>query len=266
MTMTPFARRLARLLTLVLMLWAAPCWALQTAPKPQSPAEQAAAFDAGCHAFDQGRWEAAEAAFSDLEAQGLPSGWLAYNLGNSHLKAGRLGEAIASFRRALTDVPRHSDIRANLGFARRRVQDAVAPAEPTPTARTLFFWHYVLSRRETLWLLGACLAVFWICRAAALFGRQKRLLRGVSLGAGLLSVALGASWAAHMTFARTLGVVTADAVEVRTTNQPQAPVRFILHAGCETWVQSRLDGWVQVALSDGKQGWLPRQSVALVPL
>jgi tetratricopeptide (TPR) repeat protein len=223
-------------------------------------------FEAGCQAFDQGHWEAAEAAFAGLKAKGIDSGWLMYNLGNSHLKAGRLGEAIASYREALCDLPRHSDIRANLAFARRRVQDAVAPVEPLALPRTLFFWHYVLNFREALWVAGLLLAFFWLARMCILLDWQRRTAQLVGAVSGVCALAQIASIGVHGLYPEHLAVIVADEVEVHIANQAQAPVRFVLHAGCETRVHAQLDGWVLVALSDGKQGWVPRQSVAVVAI
>lgn len=241
-------------------------WMLGLMMAPQLDANLISRFEAGCQAFDEGHWEAAEAAFGQLQAEGLGSGWLMYNLGNAHLKAGRLGEAIASFRTALADLPRHSDIRANLAFARRRVQDAVAPVEPLALPRSVFFWHYVLNFRESLWIAGSFLAVFWCARSLVVLDWQRRTCRGVAALSLVCAIALLASLGVHMGYPMRLGVVLAEEVDIHTTNQTQAPVRFKLHAGCETEVIAQLDGWVLVALSDGKQGWVPRQSVAVVAL
>jgi tetratricopeptide (TPR) repeat protein len=223
-----------------------------------------AQFAAALAAYDAGQYEAAASAFDALQAAGMQSGWIAFDLGNSQLRAGKVGPAVAAYRRALVDLPRQSDIRANLAFARRRVPDAIAPPEPQPLLRSVFFWHYVLNGREAMWGAALCTALTFGLRIPPLFGRLTRVLRGLSTACATLAVALGLSVAVHLFRPTRVGVVLSDEVDVLTINEPGAPVRFRLHAGAETEVQAELDGWLLLALSDGKQGWVRSESVAQI--
>jgi tetratricopeptide (TPR) repeat protein len=230
------------------------------------PAQDVQAFQAALAAYDAGHFAEAAAGFDRLQQAGLPSGWLAYNLGNSALKADRLGEAIAAYRRALVDLPRQGDVRANLAFARRRVPDAVAPAEPAPLWRSVFFWHYVCNRREAAWALSLLCGLRFALAVPPLWGRQMRLYRNLGALCTVAALAVAVSLGVHAWAPAELGIVLSNEVDVRTVNEPGAPVRFRLHAGAEAWVQTALDGWLLLALSDGKQGWVPQQTMARIAL
>ena len=61
-----------------------------------------------------------------IEAQGLRSAKLCYNLANALFKQERLGEAILWYRRALRLAPGDEDIRYNLAVAEARTKDTVS--------------------------------------------------------------------------------------------------------------------------------------------
>ena len=87
-----------------------------------------------------------------------------YNLGNACFKAGRLGEAVLWYERALRLAPRDADIRANLHYVEQlrldKVSEAVGPAR---WLEELYFFPTLdeLSLCFSLCFLAACWLGGW---------------------------------------------------------------------------------------------------------
>jgi hypothetical protein len=217
-------------------------------------------------AYDAGDYAQAKALYGQLQDLGYTSGWLSYDLGCAALRDGAVGEAVAHFRRALTQLPRHGDVKANLAFARARTQDAIAPPEPAPWLRTLCFWHYVLSFRELVWVVISLNVTFFAGLGFLAFRPEVELGRWAAavLLVGLLatsgSLAVKTFWPAH------LAVVTKPEITVHSGTNRDTVVRFKLHSGTEAVVLDHDEGWCRIELSDGKGGWVSLDDVALVLL
>jgi hypothetical protein len=115
------------------------------------------------------------------------------------------------------------------------------------------------------WLLGWCLAMVRLYR-------ESRLITVAAWTFIVLALLLAATaWASEYDQAvRPLGVVTEDAVPLRTGNgqaypplqDKDGPVR--LHRGVEIRVvHERPNGWLRVELANGLVGWLPRSAVLM---
>lgn len=240
------------------------CWLSQPA-LAQSP-EPEERFLLAARAYDEGEHGAAVAEYDALLAAGRDTGPVLYNRGNALLRLGDLGGAIASYRQAAARRPRDADIAANLAFARSSTRDDVAPPEPSVLARVLFFWHHGLSLAERLWALLAVHGLFWIGLAARLADPRRRMPRSLLyiLGGGglLLAASVASSWWAPARVA----VVGQEEVTVRAGTRQEAVARFKLHQGTEAAVVDQRGDWVRIELSDGKDGWLPAETVHLVEL
>jgi tetratricopeptide (TPR) repeat protein len=227
-----------------------------------SPAEQWALANA---AFRAGRFDEAVSRYEGLAALGVDDGELWYNLGNARLRRGELAPANAAYRAAQARLPRGEDVEANLRFARARVQDSVAPPEPSPVLRAVFFWHWSLSERELAVAATVASALLWLALGAWLLARQ-RWARWPALVAGVLAVALVPSLVVRLSSSSAMAVVGATEASVRSAAAADGVVLFRVHTGVEALVTGREEGWVRVRLSDGKQGWVPEGDVLLVRL
>ena len=71
--------------------------------------------------FESGDFKAASELYESIYKQGVSDKSVFYNLGNSMLKMGHLGEAIYYYRKALRIDPRDADVLTNLNIARSLV-------------------------------------------------------------------------------------------------------------------------------------------------
>ena len=225
-------------------------------PRQLRPESSVAALQAAHSAFLAGDFAAAAAGYQSLVEAGGDSGWLYYNLGNSHLRTDNLGAAVMALLEAQARLPRAPEVRANLAWARGQAVDALAPPSPPVVWQVLAFWHFGLSLREIAW--GAAMAQFawcllgaWACLTPSSGGRRAALVFCLSITA-----ALGGSLAWRLAAPRELAVVTASEAQVHSAPHAEAVVRFRLHEGAEAWLGREEGDWAQITLGDGKRGWV----------
>ena len=230
-------------------------------------------FDAGVGMLESDpgqageRLSAAAEGFESLIRSGVRNGRLYYNLANTYLQLGRLGKAIANYRRAEKLIPGDEQLKTNLGYARglRRYQIEAKGSESL--LRTLFFWHYRIPL-ATRFAAGLVLYVlFWLVLMIRPLFRQAGLpLIALLLAVGWLT--LGASTAVQWSIeSRTAaGVIVADEVVVRKGNsanyEPQ--VKQLLYEGVEFTLLEMRSGWLRIELPDGSTGWIRADQADLI--
>ncbi len=229
-----------------------------------APLEPAVAFAAANAAYDAGDYSRAAADYEALVARGFDHGHLFYNLGNAYLRNGELGRAIAAYREAEARQPRSSDLAANLAHARRSAKDALAPPAAPALAAALVPWHYRASRAELWRFLLAVNLLFWSCLALRLVLRRGEWLRWSAFALALAAAGAAGSLAARALAPERVAVVVPQEVEARAAADPEALVRFKLHAGSEVEVRGHEDGWICVALPSGEKGWLESTAAVVV--
>ena len=226
----------------------------------KTPAETAALAR---EAYDQGRFQDAAEGYARLVDQGLESAALYYNLANAEYKAGRLGRAVAFYRRALIRAPHDGDIRHNLNFARQRVQRP--EVENRPVAKlagrifTFFTW-----RSLAMAALGCYLTAF-ILAAFLLLGRGRPAWLAWVTGLVFTLFIVSAGWAsARLLHARLnpWGVVTAQQAEARSGPGEIFSARFTVPEGREVKIFNREGKWVEIGLpEEGYKGWVKQDRI-----
>lgn len=255
-----------------------------------SSAETAAADGAASAAETAGKpsgatpgelWERANAAYVDndfhgaialyraIEAQGLVSAKLYYNLANAYFKQEQPAEAILYYRRALRLAPGDEDVRHNLSVAEARTKDTI---ERIPE---FFLTTWVRSLRSTMSATAWTVLSLVLLTATLLLGlfyllAQRLTLRKAGfygmLAAGLLFVA-ATSFAAGQRreqLDRSEAVVMAASAAVKSSPDRSATDLFVLHAGTTLRVTNRLDDWCEITIADGKKGWTEARNLETI--
>lgn len=223
-------------------------------------------------------WEAANTAYINndfhtaidryraIEALGLVSAPLYYNLANACFKQERTAEAILYYRRALRLAPGDDDIRHNLSVAEARTKDTI---ERIPE----FFltgWlrgvrHTMSATAWTIWSLVLLAAAFGL-GLCYLLSRRLTLRKAGFYGlltAGLLFVAatLFAAGQRREELNRDEAVVMTASAAVKSSPDRAATDLFVLHAGTTLQITNRLDDWCEVMIADGKKGWTESRNI-----
>lgn len=225
---------------------------------------------AGTTAYSDGRWEDASAAWGSISAAGMESPELYYNIGNACFKSGDVAHAILNYERALKLDPSYEDARFNLEFANAQIQDKI---EVVPE----FFleaWG-----RKACWLLPsdawAVLFIIGLALTLALalvfvLGRSSRN-RKIGFFAGIVALLLSlvaldfAFWQRTDYRSVDKAIITRAVASVKSSPSGDSSTDlFILHEGTKVSILDSVGEWLNVELSDGRQGWLRSSELEII--
>jgi len=183
-----------------------------------------------------------------------------YNLGNALFRTGKLGQAIANYRRAYYLSPRDHDIEANLEFARAYRVDKT-PAASSPLAKLADRTLRWMSRREAVLAAGLLFTLAGLVLAAWIVWRVAAL--GVSAGA--LALLALYCFVAQQLWASEVGSHPAVVVvpEVSASSGPGDEFKqvMLLHDGTELRVSETRGDYALVQLPGGSGGWLKTAAI-----
>ena len=221
----------------------------------------ASAFDAANKLYEQGKYQQAADAYKILVQKGQVSAPLYFNWGNALFKAGELGQAIYAYQRAEALAPRDPDIRANLQFARNKVQ------APTLLPERALRWLGKLSLTEWTWLAAATLWT-WLLLLAAMQWRPalKPNLQNLVVWGGLFTLLVCACFAGSFYFHRldSRAIVIVPETNARLAPLDESQSAFTLHDGAELQVLDQKEQWLQVRIDPRRSGWI-RKNDAVTP-
>ena len=203
-------------------------------------------------------------ALEALRSHGVRNAALFYDLGNAYFRLGKIGRAIANYRRAQRLAPTDPEINANLRYARNRVEPYIKPGGARQLLRRLLFWNRYTSVRQRFVLA----AVAWLLGWGLLAVRLRR--RGTAiLVAGVVLLGLGGAnvvsvgWQLHEERQHPEAVVIDGAYVLRLGRGEgyDAAITRPLGPGVEVRILTQRGGWSEIELRDGTSGWLPDRAL-----
>ena len=227
-------------------------------------------WNAGVEAYSEGRWRDAAAAWEGIYDTGINNPEIYYNLANAYFKDGETGKAILFYERALKVDPSDKDVRYNLEFARSMTQDRI---EDVP--------EFILKTwmRKVKYLLSSD---FWAVLSLVFFAATLALLLLFLMGSssrarrtgfftGLATLLLAIFCFAFATSQKADASRKDEAIVMRPVSSVKsspsgeaAKDLFILHEGTKVKLLDEVGGWMNVELSDGRQGWIATKDIEII--
>ena len=222
-------------------------------------------FLAANQAYKEGRYEQAAALYENLLSLKIVNGSVCYNLGNSYLKAGKIGKALVNYRRAELFMPRNEDLQANIQFALQQTTDKIEGRDPYSYVKSFCFWYSRLTIKELVAIFLIANMGLWGIALFQLFKTKEYLwlVLYVFIASAIL---FGASAAIKLYsfYYKPGGVVIAREITVRSGGSINDTALFGLHEGAEFDWLDESDGWIKIQLRDGKKGWVQKETVEKV--
>ncbi|MGB5106656.1 MAG: hypothetical protein WBP29_05445 [Candidatus Zixiibacteriota bacterium] len=222
-------------------------------------------FGAAVSLYDQGKFVESATAFQGIIDRGYSSPQLFYNAGCAYYKAGKIGYAIANFRRAERLSPEDADIRANLEFARLYTVDKIEASAPgvfqTQIGRVLNIFtpnQYFLISLGALFLAFGLLALkrmgkFSVGRAVV----TTLVIVAIICGAAML-------WALQNNYLVQEGVVVVEQTEIMSGPGTEFELQFEAHEGLMFQIlETRQDHYLALFANQLK-GWIRRSDVVTI--
>ncbi len=198
------------------------------------------------------------------------SAQLYFNLGNCYFRQDSLARAILYYERARLLDPSDDDIRFNLEMARAKTVDKVVPA--SEMFFVSLYRQLVLSMSIQGWaVLAVAMFMLALLALAVYFFAPLLWAKKTGFTVAILAflVCIFANVAAvrqrHQIEHRTGAVIMAPSAVVKSTPSASGTDLFILHEGTHVEiVDDSMKEWVEVHMTDGKQGWLPRRELEVI--
>jgi len=227
-------------------------------------------WKAGVEAYTAGDYTQALKDWKDVQATGLMSKELYYNLGNAYFKNQEVARAILWYERALKLDPSDADVRYNLEYARSLTQDKI---EEVPEIFFEQWGHalcYLLPSNTWAALSLVFLALAVACALLYLLGTTSGRRRlGFFAGIACLILAfLGwdfAQWQRQEALAQDRAIVMRPVSSVKSSPSADgAKDLFILHEGTRVKILDNVGSYTNIELGDGRQGWIPAADIEVI--
>lgn len=240
--------------------------AQNTEPQAAEGADQSVVVDNqtlwqnGNQAYIDGDYDKALSCYSAIENRGMYSAKLYYNMANAYFKKGISGKAILYYNRALRVSPSMEDARYNLEIAQAQTKDKIAVVpefflkgwiRAIKSSASCTTWSVisvvlfaVTLASLLLFLLGGALKV----RKVGFYATSLSILFFVVTTAFAIS-------SRNDIINREAAIVLSSAISVKSSPDKAATDLFVLHEGTKVKILSRVEGWYEVVIADGKKGW-----------
>jgi len=220
-------------------------------------------YQEGNRLYQEGDFEGALASYLRLVEAGFESGEVYYNIGNTYFKLSDVAQAILYYERARRLLPGDEDVQANLDLARSLTVDEIAPLPRFWLFSAADWWVGLLPR--TL-LIAVVLASYLVGTGVVLLLILKRGAPAAVWGRRIAS----ASAVVFLLFGLNLAVREFELGQAQeaVVLQPQVDVLsaplddetltiFTVHEGTKVRIDRLSEEWAEVALEDGRVGWVP---------
>lgn len=217
-------------------------------------------------AYNNGDYASALKQYEAIQAEGLHSAALYYNMANAYFKMDELAEAILYYNRALRLAPADEDIRHNLEYAEQMTRDSI---EEIPEF-ILTTWVRAVrgALSSTAWcILSLVLLVVSLSMMLVYLLAQRLSLRKtgfyVMVVAGVLFILTTIfAWSeGRMDVEHREAVIMNSAVSIKSSPDRAATELFVLHEGTKVVIGETISGWAEVRIADGRKGWIEESRI-----
>ena len=220
-------------------------------------------YQEGNRLYQEGDFEGALASYLRLVEAGFESGEVYYNIGNTYFKLGDVAPSILYYERARRLLPGDEDVQANLDLARSLTVDEIEPLPRFWLFSAVQWWVGLLPRTLLIavvaasYLVGTGVVLSLILKRGAqvaVWGRRIVLASGVvfflfGLNLAVREFELGRAQEA---------VVLQPQVDVLSAPLDDETLTiFTVHEGTKVRIDRFSEEWAEVALEDGRVGWVP---------
>lgn len=226
-------------------------------------------FERANEAYADANYEEAVQLYTDILENGETSAALHYNLGNAHYKLNHVAPSIYHYEKALLLSPGDEDVANNLEFARKMAIDAIE--EPSEEGIYGIFYSVTSIFSPTTWAwIGIISMLMFVVLFLGYYFSGKVLLKRILFIVGLVFLLLAVSSTVtgllnqNLLENRSYAIVFAEEVEVKSEPNIRSSEVFVLHEGAKVKVTEDFQGWTEIELPNGSQGWIRSKELKLL--
>lgn len=210
--------------------------------------------------FNQSKFTEAARTYQQLLDEGHAQKELYFNAGNAWYKAGKTGQAVYSYEKALQLSPNDPAVKHNLAIANQKVNGYV---EELPL---VFFQQWWLQlqhlHKANGWAIGT-VVLFWLLIAGVMLntflpGWRNKFLRWGSYVVGALSLLylLMAIDTYLSSNNHESGIVMNSNIKAKSSPDENSRDAFEVGEGMKVHITDATADYCKIELADGKNGWI----------
>ena len=199
--------------------------------------------------------------YLSIEAQGLESEDLYFNLGNCYYKLNKVAPSIYYYEKALKINPLHQDAKTNLTFAKRMTIDKIDTLPKTFLQR--ISENVIQKLPYDTWAIIAVIAsflasiLFLVYRYSYTTRRKLIYFNSTILAVVILILSVIFAFEKFDIVQKNrTAIIFSPKTDIKNAPTSSSDDIFELHEGTKVLILDELDGWKKIKLSDGKIGWL----------
>jgi len=226
------------------------------------------AWKQGNQAFFSGDHKGALRIYETLDAQGVVSAELYYNMGVAFERLGQRGHAVWAFERALALNPADEDAQFNLAQVREKLVTGTPKSSKGLASEGA--WERALTvfaRSTVVGLFLVAYVLLFVVLSLRLRARpaSRAPYTASAILVGCAAVLFGCLWVGQV-FAHRLpvAVVLPDTVAVKEGADVNYETSFDVSAGLRVRVVESAEGWCKIRLADGTQGHVRCETLGLL--
>lgn len=226
-------------------------------------------FEAANEAYAEGNYEEAIEGYEEILDNGETSTALHYNLGNAYYKLNQIAPSIYHYEKALQLDPGDKDVQNNLTFARNMAIDAIEEARPKGFLRIFESTTSAFSAEGWGWVGIFCMLLFVVFILVYYFSRRT-LIKRILFISGMFFLILAISsvligvMKLNVQKDNEFAIVFAEEAEVKSEPNLRSSEVLILHEGAKVKITEDFQGWYEIELPNGTQGWINAEDLKLL--
>lgn len=216
--------------------------------------------------YTQGQYQKAIDTYEAILATDNFSTEIYYNLGNAYFKTKQKGKAVLNFERALLANPSDEDAAYNLAILNQQLADNLDQVDTFFLKKwwqnfyrsaSADFWSFLTL--TFLWLGIGGLILWLLSKERA--KKKQGFIGGIALLLLSLLFFFAARSQAYFEQNSQLAILVESVIDLRNGPDQQSTSILKIHEGLKVELLDQIDDWYKVKLSNGEQGWLPKESL-----
>jgi tetratricopeptide (TPR) repeat protein len=221
--------------------------------------------------YQENKFEEAIKTYEEIEAKGVISSEIYYNIGNAYYKLNKVAPTIYNYEKALKIDPLNEDARNNLIFSKRLTIDKIEeiPQSFLQKMNKNYLQKLSFNQWAILTIAFSFLgAVFFLLFYFSDISGRKRFFFTVSIISFILLISsvIITFNQYHLAKNNVEAIIFSETVEVKNEPLASSSEAFTLHEGTKVSVLDEVDAWKKIKLADGKIGWILSEEIKVITL
>ena len=226
-------------------------------------------FDGANKFYMDEKYQEAVNEYMKILNTGYENGAIYFNLGNAYYKLGNIGKAILYYEKAKKIFHNDEDINNNLKLANLYVADKITPIPEIFYIR--YFNNFTELMSPDAWMrffiiiyIMLCLTI--CCQIIIKKQKIKNIIRRIAplfvfLTAFFLFIFLHSEYQLNR---HDWAVIMSEKAEVYSSPVEDSTELFSIHEGTKVKLKRTKGEWIEIALADGKVGWLTKNHTEII--